>query len=260
MKPKIIFIHGMFLNPRSWEAWQSFFTDRGWTNEAPAWPFHQGEPAALRDDPPAELGDLTLSEVCVHFRDVLAREAEPPVLIGHSMGGLVVQKLVAEGRARAGVCVASVAPNRMMALDWSFMKNVAAITNPLAGHRHYTMTAQLFYDNFANTLSERESSIAWERYAMPESRQVLRDALGAEGEIDVEREHAPLLFIGAEEDRIIPDSLVRRNAHAWTDARSHSEYRPFSGRGHFLCTQPGWEEVAGTVANWLEGHVTAVRS
>jgi pimeloyl-ACP methyl ester carboxylesterase len=89
---------------------------------------------------------------------------------------------------------------------------------------------------------------------------VLRDILGEDGKVDVEKPHVPLLFIGAEKDEIIPASLVKRNAHAYTDERSHREYREFSSRGHFICGESGWEEVAGTVSNWLQGHLTAVRA
>lgn len=260
MNPKIIFIHGMFLNPKSWEHWSRYFRELGYECEAPAWPLHEGEPAMLRADPPAGLGKLTLADLHGHHRNLLRAEANPPVLIGHSLGGLLVQKLVADGLALAGVGICSVAPNKMLALDWGFLRNSAAITNPLAGSEPYEMTAELFHQNFANTRDEAASRAAWEKYALNESRQVLRDILGDEGTVDVEAPHVPLLFVGAEKDEIIPASLVMRNAEAYTDNRSHSEYVEFSGRGHFICGEPGWEEVAERIANWLNAHLEAVRS
>ena len=84
--------------------------------------------------------------------------------------------------------------------------------------------------------------------------------MGEDGQIDVEQPHVPLLFVGAAEDQIIPSSLVRRNAHAYTDERSHSEFVEFSSRGHFICGQNGWEEVALQIAGWLDSHLAASRS
>lgn len=260
MKPKILFIHGMFLTPKSWLPWITYFENEGYDCEAPPWPLHEGEPAALRANPPPGLGSLTLAQLHRHYAALLAGEQEPPLLVGHSLGGLLVQKLLADGLARAGVCLCSVAPNRMLSVDWGFFRNTVAITNPLAGDDPYEMTAEGFRKNFGNQMSPGESDAAFQQYAVNESRQVLRDILGDEGQIDVDRPHAPMLFIGAEKDEIIPASLVRRNAHAYTDERSHTEYREFSGRGHFIQGENGWEEVAALCANWLEGHITALRA
>jgi pimeloyl-ACP methyl ester carboxylesterase len=259
MKPRIIFIHGMFLNDRSWEPWLKPFREAGYDCEAIPWPLHSGDPAELRRNPPPDLGDLTLGRVFDHFAKKIQGSA-PPVLVGHSLGGLIVQKLVAADLALAGVCLCPVAPNRMLAADWGFFRNTVAITNPLAGDSIYTMTEEGFRKNFGNQMSEADSARAFEKYALHESRQVLRDIMGDEGKIDVERAHAPLLFIGAEKDEIIPAPLVRRNAHAYTHERSHSEYREFSNRGHFIYGENDWEEVAQSIAGWLQGHLTAVQS
>ncbi len=256
MKPRIIFIHGMFLTPKSWEAWQDFFDARGYETEAPPWPLHDAEPSSLRANVPPGLGELTLAELHGHYQTIVMQEEVPPVVIGHSLGGLLAQKLAADGLVSAAVGIASVAPNRMLAFDWGFLRNSASITNPFAGSEPYEMTPEGFHQNFANTLSETESNAFYEKYAVHESRQVLRDIMGEDGHIDLEPEHPPLLLIGAEEDAIIPAALVKRNAHAYEDKRSHHEYVEFSGRDHFLCTGPGWEEVAEGVANWLDAHLS----
>lgn len=260
MKPQIVFIHGMFMTPKCWGQWIEFFEKLGFECAAPAWPLHEGEPADLRRNIPAGLGKLGLDELHQHYRAIVAAYPEPPVVIGHSMGGLLAQKLLADGLLRAAVGICSVAPNRMLAFDWGFMRNSAAITNPFAGDEPYEMTAEAFHQNFANTMSEAASFSAWQEYAVHESRQVLRDIMGHEGQIDLKQPHHPLLLVGAKDDAIIPNSLVRRNAHAYEDERSHHEYREFTGRGHFICGEPGWEEVAVSVSNWLEGHLSALRA
>lgn len=262
MKPKIIFIHGMFQNAKSWDHyhWGTHFKKLGFDVETPSWPLHDGEPASLRANIPPGLGSLTLAQVYTHHRDIIRRQVEPPIVIGHSLGGLIVQKLLAEDLVRAAIGIAPIAPNKMLAMDWGFLRNSASIINPFAGNDPYEMTPELFHQNFANTLSRDESDLAWNAYVVHESRQVLRDILGEDGEIDMKRPHNPLLLIGAEKDQIIPASLVRRNAHAYEDERSHHEYKEFTGRGHFICGEPGWEEVASAISNWLQGHLAAVRS
>ena len=260
MKPKILFIHGMFLTPRSWENWLSYFQVLGFECEAPAWPFHEGEPARLRANIPAGLGALCLRDLHEHYRRRLTSEVEPPIVIGHSLGGLLAQKFLAEDLVRAAVGICPVAPNGMLAFDWGFLRNSASITNPFAGQEPYEMSAGLFYRNFGNTMTEAAAGAAWKAHVVPESRQVLRDIRDSEGEIDLNKPHAPLLLIGADKDEIIPASLVRRNAHAYKDGRSHHEYKEFSGRGHFICNQDGWEEVAESVFNWLEAHLNAARA
>jgi len=255
MKPKIIFIHGMFLTGKSWEAWERYFQELGYECESPSWPLHDAEPSELRANPPAGLGELSLADLHSYYAGIVSQESEPPIVIGHSLGGLLVQKLTADGLIRAGVCIATVAPNGMLAFDWGFMRNSAAITNPFAGDEPYEMTPEIFHKNFGNTMTEAVSNAAYEKYAVHESRQVLRDILGDEGKIDLKKPHVPLLFIGAAEDEIIPNSLVRRNAHAYEDPRSYHEFIFFSGRGHFICGQNGWEEVAQGTANWLDAHL-----
>ncbi len=251
MSKTIVFIHGMFLNPKSWRHWQDFFGARGYDTIAPAWPLHDGEPADLRAHPPAGIGTLSLAEV-VASMERAASAVEDPILIGHSVGGLIVQILASRGFGSVGVPICPVAPNRMLSLDWGFFRNSAAITNPLKGDDPFPMDADGFHKNFANTMSPEASNAAFLEYGLPESRNVLRDAMGDLGKIDVDRPHIPFLFIGAEKDEIIPSHLCERNAKAYTDPTSRSDFMEFSDRGHFICGEPRWEEVATHVANWLE--------
>src|SRR2546430_2667208 len=114
----ILFIHGMFLNPKSWEHWTAYFEQWDYHCISPAWPFHEGEPSALRRHIPAGLGALSLTTVVDEFARIAASQPEPPIVIGHSMGGLVAQILETRGLAEAAVCISSVAPNAMLTLDW----------------------------------------------------------------------------------------------------------------------------------------------
>jgi pimeloyl-ACP methyl ester carboxylesterase len=250
----ILFIHGMFLNSKSWQPWQRFFADRGFNCLAPSWPLHEGEPAVLRGAPPPGLGELHLDVVIDKIKEAAAPYADDLILVGHSVGGLIVQKLIAERIGKLGVAICSVAPNRMLSLDWSFFKNSAAITNPLKGDAPFPMDAAGFYQSFANTMPRAESDQAWQQYAVHDSRNVLRDCMGDTGKIDVDAPHAPLLFISAERDQIIPAGLCEKNAKAYQDKASTVSYRQYKDRSHFICGEPKWEEVANHIAEWISLH------
>ncbi|OOQ59245.1 alpha/beta hydrolase [Mucilaginibacter pedocola] len=250
----IVFIHGMFQNPKSWHKWVAFFTQRGYKCIVPAWPLHRGEPNALRQNPPAGLGDLHLQTIVNEMKAVVRALPEPPIVIGHSVGGLIAQLLVAEGLVDLGVPIDSVAPNAMLAFDWGFMKNSALIANPLKGNEPFYMDLESFRASFCNTMTEEETKAAYEQTALHDSRNVLRDCMGEAGQIDMDMPHAPMLFIGGEKDEIIPAALNKRNAEAYTDEASISEFIEFSNRGHWICGQQGWEEVAIYIEGWLQKH------
>lgn len=252
MGNEIVFVHGMFMNPKSWGQWSQFFSARGHRCHAPAWPFHDGEPAALRASPPEGLGKLTLGEVIASVAKVVEALPEKPVVIGHSMGGLVTQRLVAQGLAKAGVCIDSAAPKGVAALSWSFLKSNLPVVNPFAGDAPFVMSPEHFQYTFCNTMTLDETRAVLDAFVVPESRNVARSSTGPDGAVDFARPHAPLLFIAGALDQIIPAALNKKNHAAYRDASSRCDLKEFAGRTHYICGQPGWEEVAGFVAEWVE--------
>lgn len=211
---------------------------------------HQGEPADLRANPPLGLGDLQLNDIVVEI-ETLVLKHDNPILIGHSVGGLIVQLLVNREMASAGIAIDSVAPNAMLDFDWDFFKNSALITNPFKGNDPFYMDAESFHGSFANTLSEDAARKAFEEFATQDSRNVLRDCMGKAGQLDMELAHAPLLFIAGEEDKIIPHTLNEKNAEAYSDTASITDFKEFSKRSHYICGEPGWEEVAEYAYTWI---------
>ncbi|MFB9862336.1 alpha/beta hydrolase [Rufibacter immobilis] len=248
----IIFIHGMFQNPKSWDKWDAYFTDHGYNCLAPSWPLHAGDPAKLRSSPPVDLGKLRLEEIVTEMESLIHDLGTKPIVIGHSVGGLIAQILANRGLIEAGVPISSVAPNGMFDLDWSFFKNSATIANPLKGDEPIYMDANTFHSVFANTLAEEEAKINYQELATHDSRNVFRDCLTAK--VDVSKPHVPLLFVSGSEDKIIPADLVRKNAAAYTDPDSITECKIFPNRSHFICGETGWEEVAKHVCKRLKAH------
>lgn len=251
MKKTIVFIHGMFQNGKSWEKWVSYFTEKGYNCVAPSWPLHEGEPSALRANPPAELGDLMLEDV-ITAMEAVVKQHDKPIVIGHSVGGLITQLMVNRGLAELGIPVNSVAPNGMLAFDWSFFKNSVTIMNPFKGDEIMPMDEKTFKGAFANTLSDEQLPIEYEKTATHDSRNVLRGCMGEHGKVDVDMPHVPMFFIAGEEDQIIPSELVEKNSKAYTDEVSIAEYKNYPGRSHYICNEPGYEEVLADVASFIE--------
>lgn len=257
MARDVVFIHGMFMNPKSWGAWVELFGKKGFRCHTLAWPGHEGEPLALRASPPEVLQTLRLADVVQAHRELCDRLTGKPILIGHSLGGLVTQILVNEGRAHAGVALDSAPAQGISVASWSFLKSNLPVVNPFAGKRPFQFTLAQFHYAFCNTMTAEETAAVYEAYVVPESRLVARDVTGKDAFVDFEKPHAPLLMIGGEKDHIIPWRLNEKNFRAYKDAGSVREFQVLPGRSHFLCGQPGWEETAGIVERWLAEKVPA---
>jgi pimeloyl-ACP methyl ester carboxylesterase len=248
----VVFVHGMYMNAVSWQPWEQFAGERGYTTHAPSWPYHRGRPADLRAHVDPGLGRLTFGRVVEHYMKVLDTMPERPVLIGHSVGGLAVQKLVNEGYGAAGVVISPAPPRGIISFDPHFVRANFPHLNPLAGNRPIAMTPQRFHYAFANTLDRRHSDALFEQYAVPESRNVPRSTVTGQGALDFSRPHVPLLFLGGDDDHLTPLPMVLRNAHAYRRSQGRLDVREFASRSHFICNEPGWEAVAQHAFDWLQ--------
>jgi pimeloyl-ACP methyl ester carboxylesterase len=252
MTRDVVFIHGMFMNPKSWKGWVERFSAKGFRCHAVAWPGHDGEPAELRRSPPPILSRLTLGDVLQTHRTFLETLSGKPILIGHSVGGLVAQRMLNEGRAAAAVAIDPAPPKGIITVKWSFLKANLPVVNPLAGNEPFQFTLEQFHYAFCNTLSIEETRPLFDAYVVPESRRVARGPAGRDGVIDFSKPHEPLLIIGGEEDHIVPWSLNQKNYKAYQDDRSIRDFKLFPGRDHALCCQKGWEEIADFTHEWLQ--------
>ncbi len=250
----VIFIHGMFMTPACWADWIPRFGRAGFVSSAPAWPLRDASVEELRArHPDAELGKLTLDRVVAHYEAIIRASPKPPVLIGHSMGGLIVQLLLARGLGTAGVAIDSAPPRGVLSLAGSFLKSNWAILNPfISGRRPYLMPFEAFHYAFAHTLSEADARAVYDRHVVPESRLIGRAALTPDAEVDFAAERAPLLFIAGELDHIIPASLNRTNYKRHKKkSPSRTDFKEFPGRTHYLIGQEGWAELADFIQEWL---------
>ncbi len=256
MAPHVVFIHGMYLNGQSWQQWVERFTSAGFTCSAPSWPHHDGDPRTLRTVVDPRLGTLTFGEVADHLKGVIDALPERPVLVGHSIGGLLVQRLVSDGYAQAGVAISSAPPKGVISLSPHFLRANFPHINPLAGDKPVVMTPERFHYAFCNTLTRLASEEIFDALVVPESRNVPRSTLGRVAKIDFAAPHVPLLFQTGTQDHLTPVAMVRRNAGKYKPAAGQVDYQEYAGRSHYICGEPGWQDVADAALTWLTSQVS----
>ena len=196
MKSKtIVFVHGMYMTGLCWEKWVGFFEAKGYTCLAPAWPGRDQTVDTLRKQhPDSQLGKLTLNNVLEHFTTIIQALDEKPIIIGHSMGGLIVQLLLQKKLAAAGVAIDSAPPMGVITTQWSFIKSNWPHISPFVSQNSpIEMSFERFQYAFANSLPLAEQQAAYARYVVPESRRVPRQSLTAK--VNFKKKHVPLLLI-----------------------------------------------------------------
>lgn len=252
----VIFIHGLFVNNESWDEWKTFFENEGYTCYTPANPKHDGSPNKLRLNPAQGLEEVRFEDWLINLESLIDTLPEKPILIGHSFGGLAAQKLVELGKAEAAVLISSAPPKGTLTLKPSFWKANNKCLNFFKGRSIFNPDEEKykkwFHYAFANTLSKEDSDIAFDLYAVPESRRTHRAALNKITKVDTKKPHAPLLFLGGLDDVIVPNVLVRKNLKQYKDAKSIVDSKFFEGKDHFICGADGWEEVAKFTLEWMK--------
>ena len=251
MSKTIVFIHGLFMNPVSWDNWIKYFEAKGYKCYAPAYPFHEGNPADLRKNINPLLGYISFGQVIESLSAFIDDLLEKPILIGHSIGGLAVQKLIEMDKGSAGVCLDPAPPKGIFSFKWSFLKANLPTINPIKGNTVYLPGVKWFNYAFCNTMSMEETEIEYSKFVVPESRNIARSSTKIAGQIDFRKPHNPLLIIAGEKDNIIPPSLNQKNFEAYKDTESITSFRLFAGRTHYICGQNNWEEVAGYTSDWI---------
>ena len=253
MKTKtIVLIHGLFVNNTSWKQWKTYFEAQGYTVYTPANPGHEGEPAQLRSDTHPQLTQTGFKDVVENIVKLIDTLPEKPIVIGHSLAGLVVQKLIELDKAVAGISIAGAPPKNVFA-PLATIKVVLPVVNFFKGNTPFLGSKDWYHHAFFNNYSRAESDKLFESTAVPESRKIARDTLlTAFASIDFKKPHQPLLFIGGEKDNIFSAQFTQKIAGSYQDKNSVTNFKAFAGRSHFLCGEKGWEEIADYILGWLE--------
>ncbi len=251
---EIIFIHGMFMTPLCWENWVKSFAEEGYAVSAPAWPLHDGSVEELRQSSHlAPLGKLTFDQVLNHYRKILRQKATKPILVGHSLGGLIAQILLSEGLGQAAIAIDSAPPFGIFVTNASFLRANAGIFNFFANpDSPIQKSLESFSYSFLNAQPQEERRQVYERFYIPESRHVGRGPLTKSAAIDFTRPRGPLLMIAGSLDRIIPPELNYKNFMHYKNTPGMTEFVLMSGRDHSTITSPGAENVIKASQEWLD--------
>lgn len=254
----VLFITGAFIGNNCWDEWRSYFEDKGYKTLAPPWPYKDSTPECLRNSQPnAEIASNRLSSLTAHYARIADGLPEKPVLIGHSIGGLIVQLLLQKGSGAAGVAIHSVPPKGIITMKFSFLRagwKALGFFSPV--RQSYLMSFKTWQYAFSNGMNFESQKDSYYRFVIPESKLIVRDTLSNAAKIDFKKTRPPLLLISGSMDHSIPSSLNYANYKKYKDSRSVTDYKEFKDRNHLVLAQPSWKETADFILNWLKQHTT----
>jgi non-heme chloroperoxidase len=247
----VVFVHGLWLLPSSWDRWAQVFEDNGYTTLTPGWP---DDPETVEEAKahPEVFAGKSVGQVADHFETIVRGLTRKPAIIGHSFGGLLTQILAGRGLAAASVAIDPAPFRGVLPLPISALKSSAPVLgNPANRNRAVPLTYEQFRYAFANAVSENEAKQLYETYAVPASGRPIFQAAAAnlnpwtEAKVDTGNpERGPLLIISGEKDHTVPWAIANASYKQQQDNQGVTEIVQIPGRGHALTIDSGWREVA----------------
>ena len=256
-KPPILFVHGAWVNGRCWDSFRGRYAARGYTCHAPSWPHDERPVEELRASPDPALAGVGIGEIVAHYKAKAEELGGKPILIGHSFGGLFVQRLVSMGLGCAAVAIDSAPPFGVLPSFDALRAAFPVIKVPGHWKKVLTMSEDDFGATFANGVPPEERAAAYAQYVVPTPGRVYAQATWSPKLVKVDfkkQDRCPLLLVAGGEDKTISPSMNRAN-HGKYVAGPVTDFHEFAGRSHFLIAEPGWEEVADHVIDWVEAQL-----
>jgi pimeloyl-ACP methyl ester carboxylesterase len=257
----IVLIHGFWVTPRSWEDWIAHYQQKGFTVLAPAYPGFEVEVEALNADP-TPIEKVTVPQIMERLEGVVGGLDRPPILIGHSAGGVFTQLLMDRGYGAVGVAINSAPTEGVKPVPLSQIRaSFPVLKNPANRHRAVGLTLDQWQYTFTNTFTEERGRQLYERYHVPASGHIFWGSALANihpGKDDTYVDYknpnrAPLLFISGSHDHLMPPKIQRSNAKHYKADGTITEVKEFEGP-HLLPSIEAWEEVADYALDWALGH------
>jgi pimeloyl-ACP methyl ester carboxylesterase len=250
----IVFISGTFISNDCWGEWIEYFQQEGYACTAPAWPDKDASPEELRNRETKDAVSLnTISSLTNHFTRIIETLDGKPILIGHSLGGLIVQLLLQRGLGTAGVAIHSFPPAGIRSFRFSFLKTLWKTMAIFSSNKEtYLMPFATWRYAIANGMEYEQQKELYYLYAIPESKKIIREAFRCVANIDFKKPHAPLLLTSGSNDKLIPISLSYLNYKKYVDADSIIDYKEFRGHTHLVFGHSKWRREADHILCWLE--------
>jgi pimeloyl-ACP methyl ester carboxylesterase len=251
----VVFITGTFIGNNCWDEWISYFEKEGYKCIAPAWPYKDAPAEELRNRPATDPIALnTLTSLTEHFASIINGLPEKPILIGHSLGGLIVQSLLQKDLGIAGAAIHSFPPQGVNRFWLSFLKAIwEAMVLFSSSKQTYMMSFSKWSYTIANGMDYEQQKELYYLYAIPESKKIIREALNCIARIDFNKPHVPLLLTSGGSDKLIPSSLSYSNYKRYAMTDSVTDYVEFKTHTHLVFGVPTWKDEADVVLHWLQG-------
>ena len=257
----VIFIHGLWLHATSWNPWLDVFRQAGYDPVAPGWPGDPDTVAEARANPES-IADHGIDDVVAHYAKIIDGLETKPVLVGHSFGGMIAQKLLGQDLAASAVAIDAAQIKGVLPLPLSALRSTLPVfKNPTNRHKALSLTAEQFRYAFGNAIAEQESRELYERWAIPAPGKPLYEAAAANfnphspAKVDTANEmRGPLLLITGGRDHTVPEAVTRATLKQYRHSGAVTDLIDFPDRAHSLTIDHGWREVADTCLSWLKEH------
>ncbi len=258
----VVFVHGLWLLPSSWERWATLFEEAGYVAVSPGWP---DDPETVEEAKahPEVFAGKTIGQVADHVDAIIRRLDRKPAVIGHSFGGLLTEIIAGRGLAAASVAISPAPFRGVLPLPISALRAASvAIGNPANYHRAVPLTYDQFRYSFANALGEDEAQALYEAYSVAAPATPLFQAATAnlnpwtEVKVDTKNpDRGPLLVIFGEKDHTVPKAIAKASFKKEKRNPGVTEFVEMKGRGHALTIDSGWREVADTALAFVQRFV-----
>jgi non-heme chloroperoxidase len=260
----VVFVHGLWLLPSSWDRWATLFEDDGYTSLTPGWP-DDPETVEEANQHPGVFAGKTIGQIADHYDGIIRGLEKKPAILGHSFGGLLAQILAGRGLARATVAIDPAPFRGVLPLPISALKSARPVLgNPANRNRAVPLTYEQFRYGFANAVSEDEAKELYNSFSVPGSGAPLFQAAAAnlnpwtEAKVDSENpERGPLLIVSGEKDHTVPWAIANASYKKQERNESVTEIVEMADRGHALVIDRGWREVADVALSFVRRFVSA---
>jgi len=253
----IVFIHGLWMHASSWEQWMEFFNNQGYKTINPGWPGDSSSVAECRANSQS-IANRGVEEIVESYAKIIRTLPEPPIVIGHSFGGLIAQILLSRGLASACIAIDPAPLKGVWQLPFSAIKaSFPVIGNPFNVSKAKSLTYKQFRYGFANAVSENEAKELYERWTIPAPCRPLFQAAtasfsGIQTKVNTQNtSRGPLLITGGEKDNQAPAIIGKASVKKYNKT-AITDFKLFEGRGHSLIVDSGWKEIAEYSLNWLK--------
>ncbi|HEX9377770.1 MAG TPA: alpha/beta hydrolase [Actinomycetota bacterium] len=259
MASPVVFVHGLWLHADSWGAWVDLFRESGYAPVAPGWP-GDGSTVEETRSRPEQVAGHGIDDVVARYAEVIGALEARPIVIGHSFGGLVVQRLLAQDLAAAAVAIDPAPIKGILRLPPSALRVASiALKNPANRKRAVSLSPEQFRYGFGNAVSEQESAELYERWTIPSPGRPLFEAAFAAfsrrspAKVDTAKAaRGPLLVTAGGRDHTVPPAISKSTVKRYRRSPAVTDYREFPDRGHSLTIDGGWRDVADAVLTWLK--------